>query len=313
MESRLADGDLVNLLPFVQNSAFEWSAAETQTSMVDFTNRARRWTALLHAEVEECAAPDVFWDLLHDAPTTPAVIVSNLVVARCEALAVAEQLVYGVLRAVTDEDVILACLAARALVETAAELYRRQDMLEIAFDAANTAGVLREECSSRGSALARELLELRYGARDGTTRLGAPLRKNVLGAVDRIGPEFRNVYDQLSEVCHPNSQQRATFWRQGHKENGGLVVPFIPSGGESPVKVTLLNAVRLGAMTAYPFARTAWWMASIISLETGAWKSDRGSRFGFPAPKGRNDPCVCGSGIKSKRCDHPDPQLPDVD
>jgi hypothetical protein len=270
---------------------------------------------MLHEAVEGCRAPDGF---LLDVPAypledsaLPEVTVSNLVMLRCERLGMAEQLVSAYLVAIEHGDLSVAALTARAMVEMAADTLADADAIRSGFETVTRDGLGRDALESRENALYRAVNAARYAGRMDTD-YGAPKKRNVLTALGKPDTPLRIVYDELSELCHPNAQAAAQYWRRAHRlADGTRFVPFTPArGGESPAKVSVLNGPWSVAWAVVPFARDAWRMASILTLELGLHRSPHAQRCGFPIPAERNAPCVCGSGKKGKVCDHPTQRWP---
>ena len=270
---------------------------------------------LLHAQLTSCSAPDRFLDNLFPVSVAPellpVVVASNLVIVRCERLGVAEQLVHSVLQGVEAGDLSVAASAARALVELAADTHADQFALEAEFETLRGTVELRAALTDRDSKFHEIVRRMRYAGRH-TFDTGAPVKRNALTSIDKLGDRIRGVYDELSEVCHPNSESIAQYWRVGSRlPDSTFFVPFTPTGGgSSPAKISILNGPWLGCSVVIPFTRTMWWMATIVSAECNLERSAHVVRCGIPTARARNEPCICGSGVKTKACSHPKPPLP---
>ena len=271
---------------------------------------AAEWIAVLHAEVEACSAPSSFV-ALHSPDTPPMAIplaiASNLAAAGAERLALAEQLVFGFVAAVHSESLSLAALSARAMLELAADTRLYQGRIDRAMAALERESLRKE--STAWPELLSAVRDLRYGGR--LHPLDGALRTNALTAVDKLGGLIREVYDVLSEICHPNVEAGAQYWRLTDSYVMGLpVIAFSPTGGESPHKVDAFNGPRLVTMVIVPFARTMLRHSVVIAFGTDVGSEAQSNELGLPLHPGRNDPCPCRSGIKFKSCGHPDPPLP---
>jgi hypothetical protein len=274
----------------------------------------RHWIAELDRDLSIRTSPEGFLSLLDPSAVPedllPTAIASALVASMCERLAVIEQLVYGVTSAARQRDLLNAALCARSVAEVVADTHRFQARIEGAFSSLRADGQLQADMHAGDGQMVRLLGGFRHGGRLEADLWNAPRRTNALTEVDRIGSRFRAAYDELSEMCHPNAAAAAQYWRVGHRIDGTYFVPFTPTdGGSTPSKIAVMNAPWMAASVIVPFARTMWWMASLLSVENELWRSSIAVRCGLPVPTGRNEPCVCGSGQKSKYCDHPEPPL----
>jgi hypothetical protein len=162
-----------------------------------------------------------------------------------------------------------------------------------------------------------ELWDVLWKARLGTRVAGDDWPKAVnvmtrLGHFGRGDELFTNtvdsVYRILCDAAHPNMGSHDVFWRRGQRDRRGRQrVCLDPATSESPVKLAILNAVRISSKVVINYCRDLWWIAADLACACRFHMTSDTLELGLPQPTGRNEPCCCGSGIKSKDCSHPEP------
>jgi hypothetical protein len=212
----------------------------------------------------------------------------------------------------------LAAVAARALFEIAAT----------SWDVHSTLTAIWPQIHGRSDAIiatAREvegdLWQALWKARVGTRRNSLmedswPQATNVMTRLGRLGgqdAEFTKtvteVYEWLCEVTHPNIESQAVLWRLGGRDSHGRqLIEFDPAASQSPVKLAVLDAVRISFKVILQYCRDLWWIAAETACASSLAQSAE-PELGIPRPGSREDPCCCGSGIAAAACDHPEPRL----
>jgi hypothetical protein len=75
------------------------------------------------------------------------------------------------------------------------------------------------------------------------------------------------------------------------------------------VKLAVVDAVRIAYKVIVPYCRDLWRVAAEVACASAFRRDEDTLSLGLPQPGGRNDPCCCGSGLKYKACNHPEPRL----
>jgi hypothetical protein len=237
---------------------------------------------------------------------------------RAERLVQCVELSAGALDNLEHGSLQLAAVAARALFEIAAT----------SWDVHSTLTAIWPQIHGRPDAIiatAREaqgdLWQALWKARVGTRRSflmedSWPQATNVMTRLGRFGgqdAEFAKivteVYEWLCEATHPNIESQAVLWRLGGRDSHGrLLIEFDPVASQSPVKLAVLDAVRISLKVILQYCRDLWWIAAETAcISSLARNAEPG--LGIPRPGSREDPCCCGSGITAAVCDHPEPRL----
>jgi hypothetical protein len=167
------------------------------------------------------------------------------------------------------------------------------------------------------SDLWQALWKARVGTRRGSLMDHSwPAATNVMTRLGRFGakdPSFAEivtqVYEWLCDATHPNIESQAVLWRPGGRDSHGRqLVDFDPGASQSPVKIAILDAVRISYKVIVQYCRDLWWVAAEVACASSVARKT-GSGLGIPRPGLREDLCCCGSGIAAAACDHPQPGL----
>jgi hypothetical protein len=143
-----------------------------------------------------------------------------------------------------------------------------------------------------------------------------PQATNVMTRLSRFGgrdAEFSKivtyVYEWLCDATYPNIESQAVLWRPGgHDSHGRQLIEFDPAASQSPVKLAVLDAVRISIKVILQYCRDLWWIAAEAAYASSLARNAEPG-LGIPRPGSREDSCCCGSGIAAAACDHPEPRL----
>lgn len=259
--------------------------------------------------------------ILHWAPdeadrADAVAVVSVLVGHRAERLVQCVELAAAALDALEHRSLQLAAVSARALLEVAVVGHRDHGaLLDIWRPVHGCAGDVRAATSGRGL-LWDQLVAARHSTRvdEWRTAHGAPVALNIVTHLKKLaeaGLEHTSTYSWLCEATHPNVESQGVLWRTAPPDRHGRPrVAFEPSGSESPVRLAVVDAVLFSLKTIVPYCDDLWWIAAETSCAWNLASPDDAVELGLPMPTSRNELCCCGSGMKTKRCDHPGPPLP---
>lgn len=253
------------------------------------------------------------------AELEPIAFASFIVAHRAERLLQLIELGAGALDNLEHGSLQLAAIAARCLFETAAASYHVHSTLTTAWGEVNGSREGVQAIAGRAdSDLWKALWTARLGTRSPSADRGWPKAINVQTRLDHLGrgdKDFQvtvgNIYDLLCEATHPNVEAHAVFWRVAEPDRRGRhMIRFDPARSHSPVKLAVVDAVRIGHKVIVPYCRDLWRAAAETACVCRFGREEDTLSLGLPQPGGRNDPCCCGSGIKTNACNHPEPPLP---
>jgi hypothetical protein len=237
---------------------------------------------------------------------------------RAERLVQCVELGAGALDNLEQGSLQLAAVAARALFEIAAT----------SWDVHSTLTAVWSNIHGRPDAIVAtvreadgDLWQALWKARVGTRRSflmeqNWPPATNVMTRLGRFGAEdvafaetVTQVYEWLCDATHPNVESQAVLWRRGGRDSHGRqLVEFDPAASESPVKLAVLDAVRISYKVILQYCRDLWWIAAETACAFSVTR-DVDPGLGIPRPGSGEKACCCGSGIAAATCNHPEPAL----
>lgn len=270
------------------------------------------------AEFERFPFPEA---IIHLGPeqqsqVDPVAFASVVVAHRAERLLQLTELAAGALDNLEHRSLQLAAAAARCLFEIGATSYDVHNKLLDTWRSVHGSKLrVTTAVSTSDSAIWQALWTARLGSRnEEDAALGWPEAVNVMTRLAKLGrgnEDFANgvndIYAALCEATHPNLEAQGVFWRRGEVGSDGRQRLYLePSASESPIKLAIVDAVRLAHWLIVPFVRDLWWIAAETASFCRFSRVDAIS-LGLPFLGGRNELCCCGSGRKAKICDHPEP------
>jgi hypothetical protein len=248
----------------------------------------------------------------------PMIFGSYLVSHRAERLFQATELAAGGLQNLERRSLQMAVVAARALFECAVASRRTHQALLTNWRAVHgDETAVTKLCSDAGGELWHALHKIRTATRIPSQEIdGWESATSVLTNLNAVtkgegpaGDDLRDLYDRLCDAAHPNVEANAAYWRVVHPDAGGRPrVALAPGNSHSALQADVVSAVGWSLGNIIPFSRDLWWAASELSMAE-RFPALATSQFGLPRPTGRNEPCCCGSGLKTKNCDHPESPL----
>ena len=129
----------------------------------------RHWIAMFNRDLLSRTAPDGFISLLDpseiSAGLLPTAIASALIASMCERLAVAEQLVYGVISAARQHNPLNAALCARSVAEVVADTHRFRSRIEGVFGDLRADGHLAADMHAQNGQMVSLLSGFRHAGR----------------------------------------------------------------------------------------------------------------------------------------------------
>jgi hypothetical protein len=244
----------------------------------------------------------------------PTIFGSYLVSHRAERLFQSVELAAGGLQNLERRWLQMAAIAARALFESAIVSCRAHlTLLTVWRQAHGDSTAVRTLCSDSDGELWLALYKARTATRAPYQETGGWLSAtsvltslNVVTKGDEAaGVAIRDLYDSLCDATHPNLEANGTYWRVANPDvRGRPLVELAPGRSHSPLQTDVLSAVSWSLWNIVPFCRDLWWAASELAM-VERFPAHESNELGLPRPTGRNDPC--GSGLKTKACDHPEP------
>lgn len=149
-----------------------------------------------------------------------------------------EELGRSALRAYDDQMHVSGILLARAVVETTAVLYVLHR-------------VVSDYAGGEADSLDERLMRGIFGSRNRDDR---PDARSILSDIDRVAktlPDFRAMYDELSEYAHPNDSGTASAFAQLHRS--GQAAMFTPLGENARRRAwTLIESLTASLLLAAP-------------------------------------------------------------
>jgi hypothetical protein len=197
----------------------------------------------------------------------PIAFASFVVAHRAERLLQLIELSGGALDSLEHGSLQLAAIAARCLFETAAASYHVHSTLTASWGEVNGLPEAVQGIARRAdSELWRALWTARLGTRSPSAEEGWPKAINVQTRLDHFGRGDENfqvtvkkVYDLLCEATHPNVEAQAVFWRVAEPDlRGRHMIRFDPARSHSPVKLAVVDAVRIACKVIVPYGRDLW-------------------------------------------------------
>jgi hypothetical protein len=244
----------------------------------------------------------------------PLTFASFLVAHRAERLLQLIELSAGALDNLEHSSLQLSAVAARALFEIAAVSNNVHSTLSNAWcQVHGSPDDVRAIVSDPKTAMWQALWTARVGTRQQeAVSSGWPSARNIQTHLDHFGGDnqdfqatVKEVYASLCEATHPNVESQAVFWRLAPRDAGGRSrIRFEPSGSQSPVKLAIVDAVRIAYRVILNYCRDLWWVVAEVASTSDLARHRDISGLGIPQPGGRNDFCCCGSGLKTKVCTH---------
>lgn len=259
-----------------------------------------------------------------DSPSRlePIIFASCLVSHRAERLFQLVELTAGTLDHLERRSLQMAIIAARALFETAIVSRRTHGALEGVWrNVHGDCELVRSVASDADGLLWAALYKARSATRASYQEAGGwPSATSVMTHLDaltkgndELGTRLRDLYADLCDATHPNIEASGVYWRTAPRDaDGRFRVELAPGRSHSPLQGRALEAVEWSLFSILPFCRDLWWVAAEITLAHDFSATDV-AEFGLPLRAGRNEVCCCGSGRKSKVCDHPEPPLPSTE
>jgi len=259
-------------------------------------------------EIDVIPFPRMAIHVLEPEDVTLLDLASWIAACRAEQLLQWAELTGSVLNGLVVGSVHAASIVARSLLEIAGQDAALHRLIQACWGC-------WEHLASRPS---NDLLELtraihrrRFSAHASVAAdRGLPAAKNAMTGVQSIGgsqfgERVRAVYEDLSEVAHPNAEANGVYWRVAPAIGHRQVVVFAAEGTESPAKANAASAASIATASIIPLAQDL--RRILVSLSASA-RPQPGLSFldlGIPRRLGRNNLCLCGSGRKHKACDHP--------
>lgn len=259
-----------------------------------------------------------------DSPSRlePIIFASYLVSHRAERLFQLVELTAGTLHHLERRSLQMAIIAARALFETAIVSRRTHGALEGVWRSAHGhRDLVRCTASDADGPLWAALYKARSATRASYQEAGGwPSATSVMTHLDALtkgndefGTTVRDLYADLCDATHPNIEASGVYWRTAPSDaDGRSRVELAPGRSHSPLQGRALQAVGWSLFSILPLCRDLWWVAAETTLAHEFNPSDV-AELGLPRRTGRNEVCCCGSGRKSKVCDHPEPPLPSTE
>jgi hypothetical protein len=245
---------------------------------------------------------------------TPVGFASALVTHRAERLIQTAELAAGALAALEYGGLQLSAVASRALFELAVVCWDiHQQLLEPWRSVHGSIKRVRAEASSNESKTFSILWTTRMASRTYDHDQGWPKATSVLTRIERFNKSMtaaQEIYDMLCEATHPNIESHATLWRSDYTRVGEHgAIRFAPGRSNSPIKMAIVDAIRVSLKVMIPFVRDLWWVASDITNSCEMTVNEQTRLLGLPGRTRRNDQCSCGSGLTTRECTHPEPQF----
>jgi hypothetical protein len=249
----------------------------------------------------------------------PIAFVSLLVAHRAERLFQLTELAAAALDNLEHGGLEVAAITARSLFEIAAVSNDVHDRLLQAWaDAHDSPDAVRTVATRKDTPVWSHIWGARYGTRGDGKLEGWPSATNTLSRLGKFGrrdPTFQakidRIYTWLSEAAHPNVESNAVYWRKADADRKGRQrIELAPSRSHSPVKAAIVDAVRISYSVILAYCRDLWWVAAETVSVCPIGAAANPSMLGLPRVTGRNEPCCCGSGMKTKTCSHPEPPPP---
>jgi hypothetical protein len=76
-------------------------------------------------------------------------------------------------------------------------------------------------------------------------------------------PDVEGIYSVLCDATHPNIESQGTLCRSGdHTVQHRRAIAFAPGGSDSPVKVSIVEALGFSISMLLPFTRDLWWIGA---------------------------------------------------
>lgn len=265
--------------------------------------------------IRNCETPGAFLDfgpqckeLLYKLqPSQIRLIAASAFVAqRYERIRLSNDLLFSWNAAVQNRQLTAAALLSRAMTELAADIVTDHNRIRKHITMLSLPQFI-DETSDLDSKTFTLLFNIRYAGRIFDYENPDLKQANILGALNNLPDWIKNSYDELSEICHPNSQSTAIYWKIRNDFSGGFVpIEYVEDlqESQSPFKIQIASGPLALAGTCPIFAELFWSLATCISLSLEHVETRQRELVGLPLPPTRNDLCFCNSEIKIKNCSH---------
>jgi hypothetical protein len=232
---------------------------------------------------------------------------SGIIAHTYERLLIVQDLILGWIDSLRSGSILPACLLSRSMLEFGADAISDLEKLksEIKKLSINEFDRFSKDPSSSLFGCVRNI---RYSGKSEAWNL-ANTQTNIMTAIKKLPDWVSQSYDDLSEVCHPNSASGSNYWSVGSPSKDGITRNRYQTDlrdSPTPFKRYLLVGVFIACKAHVDLINYS--NSLVLCLTTITKHVNQGDRrfIGLPNPLNGNDKCFCGSGKKFKGCGHVD-------